>query len=221
MRLLVVIFFLCAHCILRPSLHKLRACWWSLTPCIVLPYISDPTLRNESHWYFSWNFEFYTLVKSIHFPFKWYQNYANLPTGSKVIDKSIWLPYRVPFWEIGLRKFVSHTTVLQQLQFKMAETVINHHIWSLKVMFSNRMMPEAHDFDENRKSTFLTCRSKIVAFCIVTEYQCDSLQAVGSHIGGNRKREALRSGVACARWGMSRWVPHQDGAPWGACWSPA
>ena len=49
-------------------------------------------------------------------------------------------------------------------------------------MFSNRKMPEAPDFDENRKSIFLTCRSKIVAFCIATEYQCDSFQAVGSHI---------------------------------------
>ena len=81
-----------------------------LTLCIVTKHQCD------SHWYFSWNFDFYTLVKSIHFPFKWYQNYANLPTGSKVIDKSIWLPYRVPFWEIGLRKFVSHTTVFKQLQ---------------------------------------------------------------------------------------------------------
>ena len=54
-------------------------------------YICDPTFENESHWHFSWNFDFYTLVKSIHFCFKWYQNYANLPTGSKVFDKSIWL----------------------------------------------------------------------------------------------------------------------------------
>ena len=48
-------------------------------------------------------------------------------------------------------------------------------------MFSIRIMPEAPDFDENRKSIFLTCTS-IVAFCIVTEYQCDSFRAVGSHI---------------------------------------
>ena len=65
------------------------------------------------------------------FSFQWYQNYANLPIGSNVIDKSIWLPQRVPFWEIGLRKFVSHTTVLQQLQFKMPETVMKPHIWPL------------------------------------------------------------------------------------------
>ena len=124
----------------------------------------------------------YTLAKSIHFSFKWYQNYANLPTGSKVIDKSIWLPYRVPFWEIGLRKFVSLTTVLQQLQFKMPETVVKHHDWLLKVMFLNRKMPEAPDFDGNRKSIFFTCRSKIVALCIVTGYQCGLLPAVGSQI---------------------------------------
>ena len=49
-------------------------------------------------------------------------------------------------------------------------------------MFSNRKMPEAPDFDENRKSIFSTCRSKIVAFCIVTEYQCDSFWVVGSHL---------------------------------------
>ena len=36
-------------------------------------HICDTTLQNESHWYFSWNFDFYTLVKSIHFPFKWYK----------------------------------------------------------------------------------------------------------------------------------------------------
>ena len=41
-------------------------------------------------------------------------------------------------------------------------------------------MPEAPDFDENRKSISLTCRLKIVAFCIVTEYRCDSFRAVGS-----------------------------------------
>ena len=111
--------------------------------------ICAPTLQSESHWYFSWNFDFYTLVKSIHFPFKWYQKCANLPTGSKVIDKSMWLLYRVPFWEIGLRKFVLHITVFQQLQFKMPESVINHHIWPLKVVFSNRKMPEAPNFDEN------------------------------------------------------------------------
>ena len=130
-----------------------------------------PYPPNKSHWYFSWNFDVYTLVKSIHFPFKWYQTYANLPTGSKVIDKSIWPLYRVPFWEIGLRKFVSHTTVLQQLQFKMSETVIKHCVWPLKVMFLNRKMLEAPDLDENWKSIFLTCRSKFVALCIVTEYQ--------------------------------------------------
>ena len=116
------------------------------------------------------------------FPFKWHQNYANLPTGSKVIDKSVWIVQRVPFWEIWLRKFVWHTTVLQQLQFKMPETVIKHHIWPLKVMFWNRKMPEAHDFDENRKSILLTCRSKIIAFCIATEYQWDWFRAVGSHM---------------------------------------
>ena len=38
------------------------------------------------------NSDFYTVIKSIHFPFKWYQNYASLPTGSQVIDRSIWLP---------------------------------------------------------------------------------------------------------------------------------
>ena len=116
------------------------------------------------------------------FSFQWYQNYANLPIGSNVIDKSIWLPQRVPFWEIGLRKFVSHTTVLQQLQCKMPETVMKDHIWPLKVMFSNRKMREALDFDENRKSIFLTFRSKIVALCIVTESQCDSFRAVESHM---------------------------------------
>ena len=94
----------------------------------------------------------------------------------------IWLSYRVPFWRIGLSTFVLHTTVLQQLQFKMPETVIKHQIWPLKVMFSNRIMPKAPNFDENRKSIFLTCRSKILAFCIVTEYQCNWFRAVGSHM---------------------------------------
>ena len=82
--------------------------------------------------------------------------------------------------KFGWENFVSHTTVLHQLQFKMPEAVIKHHIWPLKIMFSNRKMPEAPDFDEKRKSVFLTCRSKIVALCIVTEYQCDSFWAVGS-----------------------------------------
>ena len=56
-------------------------------------------------------------------------------------------------------------------------------------------MPEAPDFDENRKSTVLTCRSKVVAFSVVTtelerssvvvtEYQCDSFRAVESLRGG-------------------------------------
>ena len=86
---------------------------------------------------------------------------------------------RVPFWKVGLRKFVSHTIVLQQLQFKMPETVIRHHIWPLKVMFLNRIMPEAPEFDENRKSVFLTCRLKFIAFCVVTKYQCNSFWAEG------------------------------------------
>ena len=64
----------------------------------------------------------------------------------------------------------------------MPETVIKHHIWPLKVMFLNRKMPEAPDFDENRKSIFLTCKSKIVALHIVTKYKCNSFQAVGSHM---------------------------------------
>ena len=87
---------------------------------------------------------------------------------------------RVPFWETGLRKSVLHTTVLQQLQSKMPVTVIKHHILPLKVVFLNRIMPEAPDFDENQKSMFLTCRSKIIALCIATEYQCNSFWAVGS-----------------------------------------
>ena len=61
-------------------------------PIFIFTLICDPTLQNESHWYFSRNLDFYTLVKSSHFPFKWYQNYATRPTGSKVIEKSIWLP---------------------------------------------------------------------------------------------------------------------------------
>ena len=97
-----------------------------------------------------------------------------------LINQSVYCS--VPFWEIGLRKFVSHTTVLQQLQFKMPETVVKHYIWPLKVVFLNRIIPEAPNFEENWKSIFLTSRSKIVTFCIVTEYQCDSFRAVGSHI---------------------------------------
>ena len=49
-------------------------------------------------------------------------------------------------------------------------------------MFSNRKVPEAPDFDENWKSIFLTRRSKIIALCIVTEYQCDWFWVVRSHI---------------------------------------
>ena len=49
-------------------------------------------------------------------------------------------------------------------------------------MFSNRKMPEAPDFDENQKLIFLTSRLKIITLCIVAEYQCDSFQAVGSHL---------------------------------------
>ena len=88
------------------------------------------------------------------------------------------------YWWISgyLGEFHLHTTVSQQLQFKMPETVIKHHIWPLKVTFSNRIMPEAPDFDENRKSIFLTCRSKIVALRIVTEYQCDLFRVVGSQL---------------------------------------
>ena len=156
---------------------------WKLTSCSLNKEKEnkcDPVLQNESHWDSSWNFDFYTLVKSIHFPFKWYQSYANLPIGSKIIDKSIWLGWRGPFWEIGLRKFISHTTVLQQLQFKMPETVIKHFIWPLKIMFSNRKMLKAPDFDW--KSIFFTCGSKIVAFCIVTKYRCNSFRAAGSQM---------------------------------------
>ena len=43
-------------------------------------------------------------------------------------------------------------------------------------------MPEAPDFDENRKSIFFTYKLKIVALCFVTEYQCDSFWAGGSHL---------------------------------------
>ena len=55
---------------------------------VASPYTSFVTLPSKmSHIdNFSWSFDFYTLVKSIHFPFKWYQNCADLPTGSKVID---------------------------------------------------------------------------------------------------------------------------------------
>ena len=64
----------------------------------------------------------------------------------------------------------------------MPETVIKHHIWPLKVIFLNRIMPEAPDSDENQKSIFFTCISKIVTLCIVTEYQCDFFQAVALHM---------------------------------------
>ena len=49
-------------------------------------------------------------------------------------------------------------------------------------MFLKRKIPEAPDYDENRKSLSLTCRSKIVVLFIVTEYQCDSNRAVGSQM---------------------------------------
>ena len=61
-------------------------CLFVVVCCPVFECICDLTLQNESHWYSSWNFDFYTLVKSIQFPFKWYQNCVDLPTGSKVID---------------------------------------------------------------------------------------------------------------------------------------
>ena len=93
------------------------------------------------------------------FPFKWHQNYANLPTGSKVIDKSVWIVQRVPFWEIWLRKFVWHTTVLQQLQFKIPETVMKHHIWPLKVVFEQK----------NARSTRLWWKPKINTFDLQIE----------------------------------------------------
>ena len=88
------------------------------------------------------------------------------------------------YWWISgyLGEFHLHTTVSQQLQFKMPETVIKHHIWPLKVMFLNWTMPEAPDFCENWRSIFLTCRSKIVAHCMVTGYQCETFCAVGSHL---------------------------------------
>ena len=87
--------------------------------------------------------------------------------------------------KLGWENLVLHTTVLvllQQLQFKMPVTVIKHHIWLLKVMFSHRKMPEASDFDENQTSIFLTCRSKIIFLCIATEYQCNWFWAGGSHM---------------------------------------
>ena len=74
----------------------------------------------------------------------------------------------------------------------MSETVIKHHIWPLKVMFSNRKMPEAPDFEENRTSILFTCRLKITVLCIVTEYQCDSFQAVGSCIHCYQKQMTAR-----------------------------
>ena len=87
--------------------------------------------------------------------------------------------------KLGWENLVLHTTVLvllQQLQFKMPETVIKHHIWLPKVMFLNKNLPEAPDFDEKRKSIFLTCRSKIIFLCIATEYQCNWFWAGGSHM---------------------------------------
>ena len=39
-------------------------------------YVTIPS-RTSHIDIFSWNLDFYTLVKSIHFPYKWYQNYAN------------------------------------------------------------------------------------------------------------------------------------------------
>ena len=53
--------------------------------------------------------------------------------------------------KLGLRKFVSHTAVLQQLQFKMPETAVKHNIWPFKVMFLKRKMPEAPNFEKKPK----------------------------------------------------------------------
>ena len=64
---------------------------------------------------------------------------------------------------MGWENLVWQTTILQQLQFKRPETVIKHHIWALKIMFSHKKMPEASNFDGNWKSVFLTCRWKIIA----------------------------------------------------------
>ena len=70
---------------------------------------------------------------------------------------------RVPFWEIGLRKFVSHTTVIQQLQFKMPETVIKHHIWPLKSI----------GFEQNNAwSTQFWWKPKINIFYMQIENHC-------------------------------------------------
>ena len=71
-------------------------------------------------------------------------------------------------------------------------------------MFLNRKTPEAPDFDENRKSIDLICRSKIVELCIVTEYQCDSFRAVGSQIRSDTGVRKLRSA----------YCPKTDGLAW-------
>ena len=70
---------------------------------------------------------------------------------------------RVPFWEIGLRKFVSHTTVIQQLQFKMPETAIKHNIWPLKSI----------GFEQNNAwSTQFWWKPKINIFGMQIENHC-------------------------------------------------
>ena len=59
---------------------------------------------------------------------------------------------------------------------KTSDLTIKNNVFKQK-----KQTPEAPDFDENRKSIFLTCRLKIIAPCIATEYQYDSFQALGSH----------------------------------------
>ena len=72
-------------------------------------------------------------------------------------------------------------------------------------MLSNRKISEAPDFGESRKSIFLTCRSKIITFCIImTEHQCDSFRVVGSQMLMGQPYKACRLAHFVCFWASLR-----------------
>ena len=110
-------------------------------------------------------------LMSIQFPSHWY-NHPVLPTGSKVIENSNWLPWRIPISEnlaCHCESLVMCTVILQFLQWLACSNgyFCKHHIWLSKVMFLKHLI-----LMETPKLIMIITKSYKLLFCKQSQTHC-------------------------------------------------
>ncbi len=110
-------------------------------------------------------------LMSIQFPSHWY-SHPVLPTGSKVIENSNCLPWRIPISDnlaCHCKSLVMCTVILQFLQWLACSNgyFCKHHIWLSKVMFLKHLI-----LMETPKLIMIITKSYKLLFCKQSQTHC-------------------------------------------------